>query len=534
MYDNPQKIIIAGGGTAGLVTALILLKRYPTLDLTMLIPKELGIIGVGEGSTEHWEDFTEYMGWKKEEFIIGTKATIKTGIMYRGWNPKWDFLHSVNTAWTEQLGLLGIFYYESMIEGIDPKAFCPRNFWESSVENSFIKETQRPAVCDGIRQFHFNTFSLNEYLTKKAKELGAKIIDDKVKGVKTDLKGISELIGDKGKYKADFYIDSTGFRRVLLSALDGKWVSWRKWLVAKEAIAFPTEDKDEYPMWTESMAMNAGWKWRIPTYGRFGNGYIYDSNYIDKDKAVQECEEIFGHKIEVAKHIKFDPGKVDKSWIKNCVSVGLSNNFIEPLEATSITSSIQQSFILVHRLFNYNQHTIDQYNKDVDCILENMKDFVSMRYISKGKGTKFWKELPHNFEIPDNIKHFMEIWKTRLVDQLDMTGLYNHYCMFSQNNYNLCAYGQGLINGPDLKKYYNKTAFPPELLEQYYTNEGKCFTVLDKQSRRLGSLPHKKYIQELHRVGAHEKVRFPLDGDEITLDWPRPSFMNNYVGGLTN
>ena len=523
-----KKIIVAGGGTAGFITAITLQKRFD-LDITMIVPKDIGIIGVGEGSTEHFQDFLEYCGWDKTEMVLKTKSTIKGGIMFKGWNPKWDFYHSLSGNIAFEFGLMQPFMYECMIEGLSPETLSQRTQWHNKVQNVFeLAPPHRPNAFDGAFQLHFNTFELNKFFQEKFVEAGGKIIDDKVIDVRTDINGISQLVGEKGKYEADFYIDSTGFRKVLISKLGAKWQSWKKWLAMKEAIAFPTPDEDEYPMWTESLAMDAGWKWKIPTWGRFGNGYIYDSDYINKDQAVQEVEKKLGHKIDVAKHIKFDPGALDKCWIKNCIAVGLSANFIEPLEATSIASSIQQAFILIHRFQNYDQTTIDDYNKKVNNLLENMKDFVSMRYINKGTGSKFWKEVGQKTEITDNIKHFQKIWKTRLIDGLDMDSIYNRYVLFGPANFNQMGYCQDLIKGEDIKDYYINY-LKPTLQAHIHFQNGDIFGYIDKQSGRLGQLPHKEYLRQLHKVKDHNKVIFPQTLDYIPTDWERPSFIDQFI-----
>ena len=167
------------------------------------------------------------------------------------------------------------------------------------------------------------------------------------------------------KYQSDFYIDCTGFKKLLISKLGAKWVSYKKYLPMNEAIAFATKDTKEYPPYTLANAMKAGWMWRIPTQGRWGNGYVFNNKYINAKEAQKECEKYLGHSIKVAKNIKFEAGVLDKVWIGNCVAIGLSSSFIEPLEASSIGISIQQSFLLMHLITNYYKNDIDLYNKKI-------------------------------------------------------------------------------------------------------------------------------------------------------------------------
>ena len=130
-----------------------------------------------------------------------------------------------------------------------------------------------------------------------------------------------------------------------MSKLGAKWNSYNKYLKMNEAIAFQTEDTDNYNTYTLARAMDYGWMWRIPVYGRWGNGYIFNNEYINAGQAKKEVEKLLGREINVARNIKFDPGSLDRVWIKNCLAVGLSANFVEPLEATSIYFHFQTSLI---------------------------------------------------------------------------------------------------------------------------------------------------------------------------------------------
>ena len=133
-------------------------------------------------------------------------------------------------------------------------------------------------------------------------------------------------------------------------------------------------------------AMKNGWMWRIPVWGRWGNGYIFDDTLINSEQAKKEVEEVLGREIKVAKDIKFEAGALDKPWIGNCLAVGLCANFIEPLEATSIGTSINQMFMLMHHLENYEQTDIDDYNKKMNSVMESKPSWIRSK-----------KDLPGGF-----------------------------------------------------------------------------------------------------------------------------------------
>jgi tryptophan halogenase len=342
-------------------------------------------------------------------------------------------------------------------------------FWRNSINAWFLNNpTESPT-----NQYHFNTNKLNDFLTKTAIDKNINIIDDMILDVNLDESGnITTLKGEKQDYSYDFYIDSTGFKRLLIGKLGAKWQSYSKYLKMKAAIAFPTGDTDNYNVWTLARAMDYGWMFRIPVWGRGGNGYIYDSDYISVEQAKQEAEQYLGHEIEIGKEFKFDPGAVDKCWINNCVAIGLSGNFVEPLEATSIGTSIQQSFLLMHRLINYDQKVIDNYNKAVNDIMENIRDFVALHYIVKKDSSNFWKDIS-TMEIPDSLKSKLETWRYKLPIKEDFNTL-SDYVMFTEQHHILVMHGLGLFDTNSIRDEFNALgSFVSNNAQEVIANEQK-------------------------------------------------------------
>ena len=190
----------------------------------------------------------------------------------------------------------------------------------------------------------------------------------------------------------------------------------------------------------------------MPTFGRGGNGYIFDSDYITAEQAKTEVEQLLGHEIEVGKTFNFDPGAVDRAWIKNCCAVGLSSNFVEPLEASSIGSSIQQSFLLMHRLLNYDDNTIHRYNKSFTDLTENIRDFVLLHYITRKDNSPFWKDLAGN-DITDSLGASLESWRTKLPISEDFNE-YSDFIMFKAENQIQIMDGLNLFDRSAIKREY--------------------------------------------------------------------------------
>jgi tryptophan halogenase len=323
--------------------------------------------------------------------------------------------------------------------------------WENKIKSWYInKVDQMP-----FNQFHFNTFKLNNFLTNFAKELGINFYEDEILDIKLKNNGeIKSLIGEKSAYQYDFYIDATGFKKLLISKLGGKWNSYSKYMKMNSAITFQTEETDEYNLYTLAKGMKFGWMFRLPVQGRHGNGYIFDDNYINFDLAKKEVDELFGKDLEIGKTFKFDPGAIDKAWIKNCVAVGLSSLFVEPLEATSIGSTIQQSFLLMHRISNYNEKTIELYNKSFTDLVENIRDFIVLHYITNRRDTNFWKDVS-SLEIPDSLSYMLDVWKNRLPIKEDFNN-YSDYIMFTESNFIVVMHGLKMFNLPSIKKEYEQ------------------------------------------------------------------------------
>ena len=195
--------------------------------------------------------------------------------------------------------------------------------------------------------------------------------------------------------------------------------------------------------------------------------------------------------IDIGKHITFDPGALDKVWIKNCCAVGLSASFVEPLEATSIGTSIQQTFLLMHRLPNYDNNTIDKYNKDVNDILINIRDFVLLHYITKKQNTIFWHDVS-KLELPDTLKNSLDKWNKNLPifdDFNDITG----YRLFNSTNYLQIMAPLGLFDVEKIKEEYN-------MIGDYYKEKSKEFlNNIKSEEKATLKIGHKEFITKIRQ-----------------------------------
>ena len=223
------------------------------------------------------------------------------------------------------------------------------------------------------------------------------------------------------------------------------------------AIVFQTPDTDNYNMWSLSKAMDYGWLFRTPVFGRWGNGYIYDDEFLTPEQAKAEVEKVLGHEIKIGQHIKFDPGALDTPWIKNCCAIGLSSSFVEPLEASSIGTSIQQSFLLMHKLVNYNQDVIDKYNKSFTDIVHNIRDFIVLHFVCPRRDTEFWRKVAA-VKLPDSLQKNLNIWRHKMPVADDFDDV-SPYVLFKELHFVFILHGLGLFDQDSITREYN--TMPP-------------------------------------------------------------------------
>ena len=484
---NVKSLTVVGGGTAGLISALIL-KERSNLEVSLVYSSNIGIVGVGEGSTEHFSEFIKFVGISASEIVKECDATFKVGVMFDDWIKDTRYLHSVLSPFNVRSGQYFSVYGRQI--SANSKYFYPDSTFENLVPSNGININYAPET----NQYHFNTFKLNDFLKKKAVEKGIKVFDDDIKEVELDENGfIDYVVGEKANYKSDFYIDATGFKRVLMSKLNVKWKSFSKYLKLNSAITFPTGDEDNYNFWTLAKAMNAGWRFKIPTWGRHGNGYIYDSNFINADEAKLEVEKELGHEVEIGKTFQFDPGALETVWNKNCVAMGLSGCFFEPLEATSIGLTIQQSFLLMHKIQNYDENVIKDYNESFESMTENIRDFIVLHYLTKRNDTPFWKNIL-NLEIPDSLQNNLEKWKTKLPIGEDFRND-SSYCLFGAQNFIVVMAGLNLFDNDAILQEYNFLADHT----RHHAERTIASVIFEEEIKKL--VEHKKIIQIIREIG---------------------------------
>lgn len=477
-----RHIVILGGGTAGLLASLILTSHNPSYTVTVVESEKIGIIGVGEGSTEHWLEFMNYCNISIPELVKETGATFKSGIKFINWNGDKDhYWHALPIQTTQIENQSGT--YPIILHAIAENLHSDTTVWESCL-NHTIREPYPQATA----QFHFDTRKLNTYFHKLARDRGVEFFTDDIVDVKLDDQGfVDSIVGEVQTYRGDFFIDASGFNRVISSKLGVKWNDVSEYLPMNRAIAFPTPYQEDIPPYTSATAMSSGWMWRIPTQDRFGNGYVYCDKFISDDDAFAEAQSVFDHPIEVAKSVKFSAGYVDKFWVKNCLNIGLSAMFVEPLEASSIGSTIQQCFGFISVYKHWDRKypaTENRYNLQMTEMAKNIVDFIQLHYFTKRNDSEFWrwcqnggvKMTPFNKETFECFKHMYP-----------SNAMFNDYwLMFKSLNWVQVMHGLGHLNPEHAHS----------LIKQYPNiSNYRSFLMKEKDLTYASSIPHRQALE---------------------------------------
>jgi tryptophan 7-halogenase len=497
-------ICIVGGGTSGCISALMIKSAYPNMNVTLIESSQIGIIGVGEGSTEHWKKFMEHVGITVPELVREAGATFKIGIKFTNWHGDGThYFHSLSEQYGNHSVKSGLptTWMRMIAENWDPLDTA----WGLSINSRHVEP-----LHDILAQYHFDTFKLNEFLHNKCREKNISIIDTEITDVKLDEQGnVIELIDTSLKsHKHDFYIDCSGFKRIIGSKLGAEWVNCQHQLPMNSALAFPTEYTEEIPSYTEATALSSGWAWRIPTQTRYGNGYVFCDNFIDETKAYDEVQKHYKEvlkiekPIEIGRKIKFGAGYVKEFWLKNCVMIGLSGIFVEPLEASSIGTTIQQCFRLLPSLAFYNKNetvTASKYNQDMKIISENIIDFIQLHYITQRKDSKFWQWCKNEMVLTDFNKQYLDTFKESFPNI--------HYFnfplqLFSYLNFAQVMHGLRLFNIEKIKKMYD-THF------SHYTDaSNRIIKENNEYCTKLETYSHREALNILKDRGLEVKYRF--------------------------
>jgi tryptophan halogenase len=442
-----MKIVIVGGGTSGWLTAFLLSKKQPYQDISIIDSSKLPIVGVGEGVTGTLSDLFLDPSLELDEmdFLVKTWALPKIGILFKNWSgDNSSFFSPLEGSTTANKNLDASLFYHLLNDLNLSKSGISGHYFENNVVPYYIENNT--LKWDYYKSYHIDAYKFVEYFKSKTK---IKIFDEVVKNIEVKNNKIEKLIlSNEEIVTADVFIDCTGFQKLLISKLNSNWVSFEESLPVNEAIIFKTkENSDDRFSCTISTALKNGWVFEIPTRHKIGRGYIYNNVFTNENGALEELKEYYNDpNIEVIKKINFSSGAYEDTWVSNCISLGLSSSFLEPLQATSLHTLLTSLKKLITNCLmptvkeTFIPVSIEKYNKEIFKLNNDLKDFVQMTYLGNRKDSAFWNYVNYCSYKSERLLNIIDLAKSRLTRYSDFE-IYSGCADQSLWNYTLAGLG---------------------------------------------------------------------------------------------
>jgi Tryptophan halogenase len=478
MDDLIRRVLILGGGTAGWMTASYLAKTFGSqISITVIEAATIPKIGVGEATIPNLQRvFFDFLGIPEEEWMRHCNASFKEGIKFVNWRSAPEthgddyFYHLFGFIPNcERIPLSHYWALRRLEEGNEePLASA------CYAESMLLDEKLSPRKLDGTRvthyAWHFDAHLVAEYLKTLSISWGVEHLIDEVKSVELtpngDIAALTTLSG--GRHVADLFIDCSGFKGLLINqALNEPFIDMNDYLLCDSAVATAVKHDDHLhgvEPYTSAIAMKHGWTWKIPMLGRFGTGYVYSSRFVSREHATQEFLELWkldSHSTPL-NQIRFRTGRNRRAWVKNCVSIGLSSCFLEPLESTGIYFIYAAIYQLAKHFpdRSFNPALVSRFNEAIATMYDDCRDFIQVHYLTSPRtDTPFWVANRNELHISDSVREKLKAYKAGAVMGTPLSDASAYYGDFetefsnfwTNSNYYCILAGMG---------YYPDTALP--------------------------------------------------------------------------
>ena len=405
-----SKVVVVGGGTAGFIAALALKMKLPQLRVVVIRSPDIGIIGVGEGSTPPFTHFIhDFLGIPIQEFVRATEPGLKTGTCFLwGARPRFffPFGHHMDLRAPGTPRAVGYYFNQDDFEHASPASS------RMHANRVFGFNAQQTMMISPDYAYHVENERFAAYLESKALAAGVEIINGTIEQVQQDDDGITSLTladsatADSGSISADLYVDCSGFRSLLLGKTFAEpFISYRSTLACDRAVVGGWARPAGEPMlsYTVSQTMDAGWCWRIDHPQRINRGYVFSSAFVSDQEAEDELR-AKNPLIGPTRVVRFVSGRYQRSWVKNVVAIGNASGFVEPLEATSLAILATRSQLLVELLqdsgLEVSAPISALFNQNTSAIWDAVRDFLSLHYRFNNRlSTPFWLDRQANTDI---------------------------------------------------------------------------------------------------------------------------------------
>jgi tryptophan halogenase len=413
-----KRVVVAGGGTAGWVTATALVRHLgPLLDITLVESEEIGIVGVGESTVPTFKGFHNLMKIREDHFMAATQATVKLGIEFRNWARIGDrYIHPFGIygrrwSWMADFHHFWLHARERGFGG-ELGEYCLE--WAAGEANRMTLDPPLPPSY----AYHIDAARYARFLRGLAEPAGVKRVEGKIRNVELHPESgfIDALVLESGtRIEADLFLDCTGFRSLLLGqALGVEFEDWGHWIRTNSAVAVQSTSNGPEQPYTSAIAHEAGWRWRIPLQHRDGNGFVFCSDFMSDDEArARLLAEIEGEPTVEPWLLRFRTGTRAKAWHKNCLALGLAGGFIEPLESTSIHLMMAAVTRLIEDFpfQGFDPALLSYFNGKSRQEFENIRDFIILHYrVTERDDTGFWNHC-RTMDLPDSLKERLALWR---------------------------------------------------------------------------------------------------------------------------
>jgi tryptophan halogenase len=397
-----SKVVVLGGGSAGLLAAVTMKRLLPQLDVALVRSSDIGVIGVGEGTTAVFPShFFEVLKVSKEDFYRETQPTWKQGIRFE-WGPREHFNYTFDFQYDAQrqgMSQANGFYADEDCRDLDlPSALMDRG-------KAFATGPLGKPLVRGNYAFHIENHRLVAYLEKLAERSGVRLLEGTLQSVEQGGNGEVTSINlvDGRRMEGDLYIDASGFRAELIGrVMNEPFRPFSSGLFCDRAVIGGWDrGADPLVAYTTAETMDSGWCWKIEHEHWVNRGYVYASQFISDDAALEEFLRKNPKVSNTPRVVKFRSGRYERSWVKNVVAIGNSSGFVEPLEATALAQIIYATRWLIQLLTAASFQPLDsaqqRYNTEMGRAWDEIRDFLAFHYKFNHRiESAFWRHCHHD------------------------------------------------------------------------------------------------------------------------------------------